>query len=72
MQCFFLRTEAEDACCVGIRCAAHSLQLLKDLEGKPLVKGAMGTMELLLEKLEDVSLQDKLKGLQKAAGNGVP
>ena len=48
MSCVFpvmsLRIEAEDACCVGIGCAAHSLQLLlKDLEGKPLVKGANGT-----------------------------
>ena len=44
---------------------------MKDLEKQHLVKGALGTLDLVLEKLEDVALQTKLKELQKAAGKGV-
>ena len=68
---FSCSIESEDPACVTIRCAAHSLQLLlKDLEGTPLVRSAVSTMEGLLERLENVELQDKLKLVQKvASGN---
>jgi len=66
---FSFRVEAEDPACVGIRCAAHSFQLLlKDLETTPLVRGSLAYMDTVLQTLEPPQMQDKLKELQKAAG----
>jgi hypothetical protein len=41
--------------------------LLKDLETTPLVRGALATMDSLLEKLDNPEKLDKLKSLQQAA-----
>ena len=66
---FLFRIESDDPSCFGIRCAAHSLQLLlRDLEATPLVRGATSTMETLLELLDSPEKQEKLKDYQRVAG----
>ena len=52
-----------------MRCAAHTMQLLlQDLEATPLVRGALQTMERVLESVGSKERQDKLKEVQKVAG----
>jgi hypothetical protein len=66
---FCYRIERDDPSIVPVRCAAHTMQLLlHDLEVTPLIKGALVTMEKLLESLSGKESQDKLKEVQKAAG----
>ena len=65
------RVEQQDAACVSIRCAAHSVQrLLNDLENTPLVKTSLNTMGKLIAALDDPEKQDKLKQFQKTASGG--
>ena len=63
------RVEKDDPSCVPVRCAAHTMQLLlQDLEATPLVRGALQTMERVLESVGSKERQDKLKEVQKVAG----
>ena len=64
---FSYRLEADDPSCLAIKCAAHTFQLLMaDVSNTPLMKGAIATMEGVLEQLGDRDVQNTLKALQKA------